>query len=149
MIQLGTALKCLAPPFHRCLVISDPQTNGGHVVLVRLTTDDGKWPDRDCVLTAGDWGRAGARFDGCILHMQVRQGCGFPGKIHSRWCVSGNSPPIRRRAAQGDCGWPHSRRNASWSEALPCAVLTPSQPPPFGGDPATHRTRFASIGAGR
>lgn len=55
MLQLGTALKCLAPPFHRCLVISDPQTNGGHVVLVRLTTDDGTWPDRDCVLTAGDW----------------------------------------------------------------------------------------------
>jgi hypothetical protein len=28
---------------------------GGQVVLVRLTTDDGTWPDRDCVLTPADW----------------------------------------------------------------------------------------------
>jgi hypothetical protein len=55
MIQLGTALKSQEPPFHRCLVISDPQTNGGQVVLVRLTTDDGTWPDHDCVLTSADW----------------------------------------------------------------------------------------------
>lgn len=55
MIQLGTALKSQEPPFHRCLVISDPQSNGGWVVLVRLTTDDGTWPDRDCILTPADW----------------------------------------------------------------------------------------------
>lgn len=55
MIQLGTALKSQEPPYHRCLVISDPQTNGGMVVLVRLTTDDGTWPDRDCILTPADW----------------------------------------------------------------------------------------------
>ncbi len=55
MIQLGTALKSQEPPFHRCLVISDPQTNGGQVVLVRITTDDGTWPDRDCILTPADW----------------------------------------------------------------------------------------------
>ena len=55
MIQLGTALKSQEPPFHRCLVISDPQTNGGRVVLVRVTTDDGTWPDRDCILTPSDW----------------------------------------------------------------------------------------------
>ncbi len=55
MIRLGTALKSQEPPFHRCLVISDPQINGGQVVLVRLTTNDGTWPDRDCVLTPADW----------------------------------------------------------------------------------------------
>jgi hypothetical protein len=55
MIELGTALKSQEPPFHRCLVISDPQTNGGQVVLVRVTTDDGTWPDHDCVLTPADW----------------------------------------------------------------------------------------------
>jgi|SRR6516225_2090555 hypothetical protein len=55
MIQLGTALKSQEPPFHRCLVISDPQNNGGMVVLVRVTTDDGTWPDRDCILTPADW----------------------------------------------------------------------------------------------
>jgi hypothetical protein len=55
MIQLGTALRCQEPPFHRCLIISDPQANGGQVVLVRVTTDDGTWPDRDCVLTPSDW----------------------------------------------------------------------------------------------
>jgi len=29
MIRLGTALKANEPPFHRCLVISDPQSSGG------------------------------------------------------------------------------------------------------------------------
>jgi hypothetical protein len=48
-------VKSQEPPFHRCLVISDPQANGGHVVLVRLTTHDGTWPDRDCILTPADW----------------------------------------------------------------------------------------------
>jgi hypothetical protein len=56
MIRLGTALKSQEPPFHRCLVLSDPQTNGGQVVLVRVTTDDGTRPDPDCILTAADWG---------------------------------------------------------------------------------------------
>jgi hypothetical protein len=55
MIRLGTALKANEPPFHRCLVISDPQSTGGQVVLVRLTTDDGTWPDRDCILTPAEW----------------------------------------------------------------------------------------------
>jgi hypothetical protein len=55
MIQPGTALKSQEPPFHRCLVLSDPQANGGLVVLVRITTDDGTWPDRDCLLTPADW----------------------------------------------------------------------------------------------
>lgn len=55
MIRLGTALKSQEPPFHRCLVISDPQTSGGQVVLVRIATDDGTWPDRDCILTPTDW----------------------------------------------------------------------------------------------
>jgi hypothetical protein len=51
MIQLGTALKINEPPFHRCLILSDPATNGGQIVLVRVTADDGTWPDRDCILT--------------------------------------------------------------------------------------------------
>ena len=55
MIRLGTALKTKEPPFHRCLVISDPQSSGGQVVLVRLTTDDGTWPDRECILTPAEW----------------------------------------------------------------------------------------------
>jgi hypothetical protein len=55
MIRLGTALKSQEPPFHRCLVLSDPQANGGYIVLVRVTTNDGTWPDRDCILTPADW----------------------------------------------------------------------------------------------
>jgi hypothetical protein len=55
MIRLGTALKSQEPPFHRGLVISDPQNTGGQVVFVRVTTDDGTWPDRDCLLTPAEW----------------------------------------------------------------------------------------------
>lgn len=55
MIQLGTALKSTEYPYHRCVVLSDPLTNGGQVVLVRVTTDDGTWPDRDCLLGPADW----------------------------------------------------------------------------------------------
>ena len=53
--RLGTALKCRHEPYHRCLILSDPETNGGWIVLVRVTTDDGQWRDRDCLLTAADW----------------------------------------------------------------------------------------------
>ena len=55
MIQLGTALKSTEYPFHRCVVLSDPQANGGQVVLVRVTTDDRTWPDRDCLLGPAEW----------------------------------------------------------------------------------------------
>jgi hypothetical protein len=55
MIRLGAALKSAEPPYHRCVVLSDPQANGGHVVLVRVTSDDGTWPDRDCLLGPIDW----------------------------------------------------------------------------------------------
>ena len=55
MIQLGAALKSTEYPYHRCVVLSDPQSNGGLVVLVRITTDDGTWPDRDCLLGPADW----------------------------------------------------------------------------------------------
>jgi hypothetical protein len=55
MIRLGTALKSQEPPFHRCLVLSDPHATGGMVVLVRITTNDGTWPDRDCILKPADW----------------------------------------------------------------------------------------------
>jgi len=54
-LRLGTALKCRQEPYHRCLILSDPPTNGGYIVLVRVTTDDGKWRDRDCILTPADW----------------------------------------------------------------------------------------------
>lgn len=55
MIHLGTALKSAEYPYHRCVVLSDPQSAGGHVVLMRVTTDDGTWPDRDCLLCPADW----------------------------------------------------------------------------------------------
>jgi len=55
MIRLGTSLKSTEYPYHRCVVLSDPQSNGGQVVLVRITTDDGTWPDRDCLLGPADW----------------------------------------------------------------------------------------------
>lgn len=55
MIRLGTALKSAEYPYHRCVVLSDPQANGGQVVLVRVTTDDGMWPDSDCLLGPDDW----------------------------------------------------------------------------------------------
>jgi len=37
------------------VVLSDPQANGGWVVLVRVTTEDGDWPDRVCLLGPRDW----------------------------------------------------------------------------------------------
>jgi len=55
MIRLGSAFKSTEYPYHRCVVISDPGSCGGVVVLVRITTDDGTWPDRDCILTPADW----------------------------------------------------------------------------------------------
>ena len=55
MIRLGTALKSTEYPYHRCVVLSDPQASGGQVVLVRITSDDGTWPDRDCLLGPADW----------------------------------------------------------------------------------------------
>ncbi len=55
MIRLGTALKSTEFPYHRSVVISDPDASNGVVVLVRITTDDGTWPDRDCILTPEDW----------------------------------------------------------------------------------------------
>lgn len=54
-LGLGTALKCRAAPFHRCVIVSDPASNGGHIVLLRITSDTGIWRDRDCVLTPQDW----------------------------------------------------------------------------------------------
>jgi len=54
-LRLGAALKCRQEPYHRCLVLSDPQTNGGYIVLVRVTTDEGRWRDSDCILTPADW----------------------------------------------------------------------------------------------
>ena len=55
MIGLGTAMKSAEEPYHRLVVLSDPTNNGGHVVVVRITTDDGTWPDRDCLLQPTDW----------------------------------------------------------------------------------------------
>ena len=54
-LSLGTALKCRRDPYHRCLILSDPLANGGYIVLVRVTTDDGKWRDQECILTPADW----------------------------------------------------------------------------------------------
>ena len=54
-LRLGAALKSRQEPYHRCLILSEPENNGGYIVLVRVTTDDGKWRDRDCILTPVDW----------------------------------------------------------------------------------------------
>ena len=32
-----------------------PANERRYIVLVRITTDDGKWRDRDCLLTPADW----------------------------------------------------------------------------------------------
>ena len=72
MIRLGTALKSQEPPFHRCLVISDPQANGGQVVLVRVTTDDGTWPDRDCILTPAEWSEL--EHDSTVAYLTCKYG---------------------------------------------------------------------------
>ena len=55
MIGYGTALKSREEPYHQMVVLSDPQANGGWVVLVRVTTDDGTWPDITCLLGPADW----------------------------------------------------------------------------------------------
>jgi hypothetical protein len=51
MIRLGTALKSTEFPYHRCVVLSNPQSNGGQVLLVRITSDDGTWPERRTMKT--------------------------------------------------------------------------------------------------
>ena len=55
MISFGTALKSREHPYHRMVVLSDPATNDGWVVLVRVTTHDGTWPDTVCIVTPADW----------------------------------------------------------------------------------------------
>jgi hypothetical protein len=76
MIQLGTALKTKEPPFHRCLVISDPASNGGQVVLVRVTSDDGTWPDRDCMLTPAEWNEL--EHDSTVAYTTCKYGPAVP-----------------------------------------------------------------------
>lgn len=55
MVCFGLALKCNEAPYHRCLILSDTKSNDDFVVLVKITTDDGTWPDRVCLLNPGDW----------------------------------------------------------------------------------------------
>lgn len=55
MIRFGTSVKSREHPFHRMVVLSDPEANGGWVVLVRVTTDDGTWPDTACIIGPSDW----------------------------------------------------------------------------------------------
>ena len=55
MIRLGTALKSREYPYHRMVVISNPEATGGQIVLVRLTNSEGAWPDRDCILSPNEW----------------------------------------------------------------------------------------------
>lgn len=56
MVRLGLALKCREEPYHWCLIVSDAKTDDDYVVLVRITSDDGTWPDRACLLGPADWG---------------------------------------------------------------------------------------------
>jgi hypothetical protein len=95
MIRLGTALKSQEPPFHRCLVLSDPQLNGGLIVLVRITTDDGTWPDRDCILTPADWRelehKSTVAYSTCKFGPAVR---GLEAAIQRGLFLQISSPPI-------------------------------------------------------
>ena len=43
MIRLGTALKSTEYPYHRCIVLSNPEANGGQVVRQWLA-DEAKIP---------------------------------------------------------------------------------------------------------
>jgi hypothetical protein len=106
MIQLGTAFRSQEPPYHRCLIISDPQAKGGQVVLVRLTTDDGTWPDRDCVLTPGDWSECGAQLNCGFFYVQIWAGCQRVGSRNSARFISADIVPARSRTAQGHLGGP-------------------------------------------
>jgi len=68
MIRLGSALKSAENPYHRLVVLSDPLNNGGQVVLVRVTTDDGNWPDRDCIPGTVGLGGTGTSFNRGLFH---------------------------------------------------------------------------------
>ena len=56
MMCLGDAFRVNAPDYHRYVVISDPQENGGFVVFVKLTSADGSWDaDDECIITPQEW----------------------------------------------------------------------------------------------
>lgn len=56
MIALGDAIKATTPHYHRYLIISDPQSNDGMVVMVTITSADGTWDkDDECVLAPEEW----------------------------------------------------------------------------------------------
>src|SRR2546425_7195159 len=74
-LGLGTALKCCQKPYHRCVIVSDPQRNGDYLVLVRITTNDGKWPDQDCILTPEEWYYAGSSVSRNPCNWRMRVGC--------------------------------------------------------------------------
>src|SRR5580704_4776267 len=93
MIQLGTALKSQEPPFHRCLVISDPEANGGQVVLVRVTTDDGNVARPRLRAHAIGLARIGAQFDGGLFHWQIWTGSQSFGSSSKARFVRGNPIP--------------------------------------------------------
>ncbi len=56
MVGLGTVLKSKSAPYHRWLILSDPNRTGGDVLLVSLTTFDNECEDDECILTRKDYG---------------------------------------------------------------------------------------------
>lgn len=55
MIPFGFTLLACVEPYHRHIVISAPDKNGGMVVMVNVTTrSDANW-EPDCILTPADW----------------------------------------------------------------------------------------------
>ena len=123
MIGLGTALKSAEYPYHRCVVLSDPARNGGQVVLVRVTTDDGTWPDRDCLLGPADWMELGhastVAYSTCKFGPAVPQ---LENAIQRRMFRVITSPPpaaLRRMIAMGRiaAGMPPGARRLLADEA--------------------------------
>jgi hypothetical protein len=57
MIGLGTTLRCILPPRHIYVVLSDPFTTGGRILLANLTTLDEDCVDDACILGPADYPR--------------------------------------------------------------------------------------------
>lgn len=55
MIRLGTTLRCELPPRHIWVIVSDPATNGGKVLMVNMTTLRDSCVDDACVLGPEDF----------------------------------------------------------------------------------------------
>lgn len=55
MIRLGTTLRCELPPRRIWVVLSDPATSGGRILMVNMTTLRDSCVDDACVLGPEDY----------------------------------------------------------------------------------------------